>query len=82
MGSSRYQFYLSLYIKVHQSMTNTHLNKGGYTVIKLLEMVVGAIALYVGAGYMIPSALWWVGLICGAFAVILTLGVIGEIGGN
>jgi hypothetical protein len=50
--------------------------------IELLEMVAGAIVLYVGAGVLLSSPLWWVGIILGAFAALLTLAVLGRIGGS
>jgi len=45
--------------------------------VNLMEMIVAAILLYVGAGFTLFSPLWWVALILGAFAVLLTLGAIG-----
>ena len=41
-----------------------------------MEMVVAAILLYVGAGCTLFSPLWWVALILGAFAALLTLAAI------
>ena len=50
--------------------------------IPLLELVAGAIILFVGAGIMLSTPLWWAGMILGAFAVILTIAVLGQILGG
>jgi hypothetical protein len=47
--------------------------------VELLELVGVAIVLYVGAGAMLISPLWWVALILGAFAVILTFAVLNRL---